>query len=78
MTSVPYVRKAAPRFSIAVAGRALEISGASIGKALMVFDMQGRIIANEVVTRGTHRIELARPGNYIVRVNNQSVRVNVK
>ena len=78
MTSIPYVRKAVPRFSVTVADRALEISGASIGKTLTVFDMQGRVIVNEQIARGTHRVELAHPGNYIVRVNNQNITVNVK
>ena len=78
MTSIPYVRKAVPRFSVAVADRALEISGASVGKILAVFDMQGRVVFKDRVARGTQRVELARPGNYIVRVNNQNVQVNVK
>lgn len=65
-------------FNVAVEGRALEISGAKLGATLMVFDLNGVLVSKGVVSRGTQRVELSKAGMYIVRVNNQLRRVNVK
>lgn len=65
-------------FNVAVNGRALEISGAKLGTKLMVFDLNGVLVSKGVVSRGTQRVELSKAGMYIVRVNNQLRRVNVK
>ena len=65
-------------FKVAVNGRALEISGAKLGAKLMVFDLNGVLVSKGIVSRGTQRVELSKAGMYIVRVNNQLRRVNVK
>ena len=65
-------------FTVATSGRALEISGAKIGSKVMVYDVQGVLVAQDVVTNGTRRIELSRPGSYVVRVNRRTLRVNVE
>ena len=71
-------QKSAPRFSVAVNGRSLEISGARVGAKISVFDLNGVVVSQGIIANGTQRVELAKPGNYIVRVNNQVQRVNVK
>lgn len=65
-------------FTVATSGRALEISGAKIGSKVMVYDVQGVLVAQDIVTNGTRRIELSRPGSYVVRVNRRTLRVNVE
>ena len=69
---------AAPHFSVFADGRTLSIDGAKVGATIAVFDMRGSLVAKSFVTNATQRIELAKPGSYIVRVNNQTMRVNVR
>ena len=65
-------------FAVATSGRALEISGARIGSKVMVYDLQGVLVARDVIADGTRRIELPRSGSYVVRINRQALRVNVE
>ena len=66
------------QFGVAVSDRTLEISGAKVGATVRVFDMNGKIVSQGVIENGTQRVELSKSGNYVVQVNRQSVRVNVK
>lgn len=67
-----------PMFNVVALGRVIEISGAKIGAKIAVFDMQGHLMVNGIVENGTQRVELAKSGSYVVRVNNQVARVNVR
>lgn len=73
------VAKAAQmHFNMSVEGRTLLISGALNGAKLAVFDMQGRLVTQSIIESNIHSFDIAQPGNYIIRVNNQATRVNVK
>lgn len=65
-------------FNASVEGRTLLISGARNGAKLAVFDMQGRLITQSIIESNIHSFDITHPGNYIIRVNNQATRVNVK
>ncbi len=69
---------AAPRFNVVAAGRTLQISGAKIGAKIAVFDMSGRLVTTSMVQGGTQLVELDKAGSYVVRINNQAARVNVR
>ncbi|MCQ2054738.1 MAG: InlB B-repeat-containing protein, partial [Fibrobacter sp.] len=75
-TSVIEVAK--PSFGVNVSGHTLEINGAPMNARVAVFNMSGRMVAQGIVENGTQRVELTTPGSYVVRVNSQVVRVNVK
>lgn len=70
--------RAIANFHVMVSGRTLEISGAKMGAKIAVFDMSGRMVAQGIVENGTTRVDLAKAGSYVVRVNNQVNRVNVR
>ncbi|MCQ2060056.1 MAG: InlB B-repeat-containing protein [Fibrobacter sp.] len=70
--------RAIANFQVMVSGRTLEISGAKMGAKIAVFDMSGRMVAQGIVENGTTRVDLAKAGSYVVRVNNQVNRVNVR
>lgn len=65
-------------FNASVEGRTLLISGARNGAKLAVFDMQGRLITQSIIESNIHSFDITHPGNYMIRVNNQATRVNVK
>ncbi len=69
---------AVPQFSLSVAGRNVQIAGARIGSAYAVLDMQGRVLATGRTVSASMEITVPRAGSYMVRVGNQTKRVNVK
>ena len=65
-------------FGVTISGHSLEISGAAVGTSVCVYDMAGRLVLRDRVSRENYRIELSKTGSYVVRVNSQSMRVNVR
>lgn len=68
---------AAPKFSVASAGRSLTVYGAA-GKTLTIMDMQGRLMFGRFIQTNNFDVTLPHSGNYIVRVGKQTQRVNIK
>ena len=66
------------KFSATAHGRTLEINGVSAGKALSVFDMQGRLVRKATAAGASLLLDIARPGIYLVRAGSQSVKVNIR
>jgi hypothetical protein len=66
------------KFSATAHGRTLEINGVSAGKVLSVFDMQGRLVRKATAAGASLLLDIARPGIYLVRAGNQSVKVNIR
>uniref|UniRef100_UPI003890697D MBG domain-containing protein n=1 Tax=Fibrobacter sp. TaxID=35828 RepID=UPI003890697D len=67
-----------PHFNVAVNGRSLEITGAKKGSELFVYNMRGEVVAQGLIENATQHVNLVNPGSYIVRVNNQTIRVNAQ
>jgi len=68
----------APKFQAVVYGRELSIFGATVGKKLAIFDLQGSVIAVGRVDAANFSVTLPRSGMYVVRVGNQVQKVNVR
>ena len=66
------------RFNVAVDSRTINIEEAQMGARYAVFDMDGRVVKRGVVSNGTQRVDIPKSGSYTVRVNKESVQVNVK
>ena len=75
---VGFARASVPSFSVTVHGRALEVFGAKIGAKIAIFDLSGRIVHSGIVSNGTTHLELPQSGSYVVRINNQAIRVTAK
>jgi len=67
-----------PMFSLSVAGRNVQIAGATVGAKVAVFDMQGSLISTGRVDAANFSVAMPRSGSYMVRVGSQTQRVNVK
>ncbi|MCQ2055739.1 MAG: hypothetical protein MJY82_10720 [Fibrobacter sp.] len=67
-----------PRLSVRVAGRCLQIAGAKVGGALTVFDMRGKEVFTTRVDAVDFSVDMPQAGTYLVRVDSQIRRVNVR
>ena len=66
-------------FGVNAAGRLLQVYGAHAGSKVSVFDMQGRVIAKGLVgSTGNVALEMRRAGSYLVQVDRQVRRIDVK
>lgn len=71
-------KKQTVRFNVVLDSRAFSIEEAQVGDRITVFDMDGRIVKRGIVSNGSQRVEVAKPGSYTVRVGKDAVQVNVK
>ena len=70
---------AAPQFMLTVAGRDIQVSGASeSARSYTVFDMQGHVLRKGAVYSSNFTIPVENAGNYLVRIGSQVRRVSVK
>ena len=67
-----------PQFSVAMAGRDIQVMNARKGNVYAVFDMQGHVIKSGVVDDANFNMTMNRAGAYIVRVGSDVKQVNVK
>lgn len=72
------IAKAGAGFGAVAQGRSVSVYGITAGKVLSVFDMSGRLVSRTTATGANFQLEIARPGMYLVRSGNQSVKVNIK
>ena len=66
------------KFSAAVNGRSLQISGAKIGADVNLLDMQGRVIYNGRANAANFTMDVPRSGSYVLRIGTQQRIVNVR
>lgn len=66
------------KFSAAVNGRSLQISGAKIGADVNLLDMQGRVIYNGRANAANFSMNAPRSGSYVLRIGAQQRIVNVR
>lgn len=67
-----------PQFSVAMAGRDIQVMNARKGNVYAVFDMQGHVIKSGVVDDANFNMTMDRAGAYIVRVGSEVKQVKVK
>lgn len=67
-----------PQFSVSVAGRSLQIAGAKVGAVLTVFDMLGKDVFTSRVGAVNFAVDMPHAGTYLVRIDSQIRRVNVR
>lgn len=67
-----------PQFSLTAVGRNIQVAGAHLGSAYIVFDMQGRILTQGAVHTANFNIVMNRYGPYIVRIGNQVQKIILK
>ncbi|MCQ2106174.1 MAG: hypothetical protein MJZ26_10320 [Fibrobacter sp.] len=72
------VMAAKPQFNVTTAGRNLLISGARAGSTYAVMDMQGRVMQRGTMSTSNFEMAVPHAGSYMIRINNQMQRVNVK
>ncbi len=77
-TEAIFAAAQAPKFSLSVAGRNVQIAGARVGSAYAILDMQGRVMTTGSVESANFSVALPRSGSYMVRVGSQAQRVNVR
>lgn len=68
----------APQFRITIANLSITISGARVGDRFAIFDMQGGVTRTGTIESNGHTVTVPRTGAYIVRVNNQVRKVNLR
>ena len=68
----------APAFSLQVQARSIQISAAPINSVYAIFDMQGRVLENGRVSNANFNIALPRAGSYLVKIDNQTRKVNIR
>lgn len=67
-----------PEFSVKALGRDLQVSAARIGSEFTLMDVQGHTISRGRIDAANFNISVPNAGTYLVRVDNQVSRVNVK
>ena len=67
-----------PKFSIQVQARSIQISAAPMNSVYAIFDMQGRVLKNGRVSAANFNIALPRAGSYLVKIGNQTRKVNIR
>lgn len=68
----------APKFSMIVQNRLVQISNARVGSAYALFDMQGRVLQKGRVETTNYSIVVPRSRAYFVRIDDQIKKVNVR
>ena len=68
----------ASKFSAAVKGRSLQISGAKVGANVGLFDLQGRVIYNGRAEKSDFSLNVARCGSFLLRVGTQQKIVTIR
>ena len=76
--TTPIVVGAAPKFSVMVNGRSLQISAARIGAAYALFDMQGKVLLQGRVQTANFEIPVMRAGSYLLKIESTTQRVSVR
>ena len=67
-----------PKFSAAVNGRSLQISGAKVGANVSLFDLQGRVIYNGRADAASFSMDVPQAGSFLLRIGSQQKLVNVR
>lgn len=67
-----------PQFSLATVGRNIQVSGARVGAAYAVLDMQGRVMLTGRVDAANFSLAMGRAGTYLVRIGGQVQNVKIK
>ena len=67
-----------PQFSLVAVGRDIQVAGARMGSAYVVFDMQGHVMVKGRVAAANFDVPVSRAGSYLVRIGNQVQKVNIK
>ena len=67
-----------PKFSLQVQARSIQISAVPMNSVYAIFDMQGRVLKNGRVSAANFNIALPRAGNYLVKIGNQTRKVNIR
>jgi hypothetical protein len=67
-----------PQFSLAAVGHNIQVSGAPMGSAYAVFDMQGRVLKQGRVESANFGFSMPRAGTYLVRISDQSMVVKLR
>lgn len=68
----------APTFSVAVAGRNIQIASAQVGKTYTLLDLQGCVLKNGTVDSGNFNLNVPGTGTYLVRIGSQARAVTIK
>ena len=58
--------------------RSVQIAGAKIGTPYALLDLQGRVLQKGRVESANFNIAVPQSGSYLVRINRQTKRVDVK
>ena len=66
-----------PKFRVFVNSRSIQLSGAEVGNAYVLLDMQGRVLRKGRVEMANFNIAVANAGRYFVKVGSQIRNVNV-
>lgn len=69
---------AAPKFSVMVNGRNIQISTARIGAAYALFDMQGKVLLQGRVQAANFEIPVMRAGSFLLKIESTTQRVSVR
>ena len=67
-----------PQFMLTAMGREIQVSGARVGSAYAVLDMQGRVIAKGRVNATDFSVHMDRSATYLMRIGNQTQTVKIK
>ncbi len=74
---IPVIAHAA-KFSAAVNGRQLQVSGAKVGSQVNLLDLQGRVVYSGQANAANFTMNLARSGTFVIRIGTQQKIVNVR
>ena len=66
------------KFSAAVNGHMLQITGAKMGASVSLFDMQGSVMYNGRVDVPNFTMNIPRSGSYLLRIGSQRKIVNIR
>ena len=67
-----------PQFALTAIGRDIQITGARIGSAYDVFDMQGHVIIKGRTNTASFNLTMNHAGMYLVKIGDQAQKVQVK
>lgn len=67
-----------PKFRVSVNSRGIQLSGAEVGTAYVLLDMQGRVLQRGCIVSASFNIAVPNVGQYFVKVGNQVRNVRVK
>ena len=70
--------KTVQKLGISTIGRAIQVSGSTVGSRYAVVDMQGRVVRKGVVGSANFEIQVPTSGVYMVRVGSSAKRVHIK